>query len=199
MKYIKIFENFEVVEPIKYGDPLNPKEIKFLEGFNIPCLELILKDDGYYYVFDHRCEKIQDVPLTYIHGLCSKFKIISYTINEDFTIDVNGDVDLSGKALSKIPLKFNKVRGYFYCSFNDLTTLEGSPKEVGGDFFCAYSYLTTLEGGPERVGRDFNCYKNSLTTLEYGPSYIGGDFDFGKNPLRSTEYKGKVRGNKYSR
>lgn len=29
-----------------------------------------------------------------------------------------------------------KVNGSFDCSSNQLTSLEGAPKEVGGDFYC---------------------------------------------------------------
>ena len=211
MKHLALFESFEITEPIKYGDPLNNKEINFLKGYNIMCPEFIQKDDNYYYVFDHRCENIKDVPLTYINGLCSKYNIVNYTINDDYTIDVNGDVSFYIKGLSKIPLKFNIVSGNFSCAFNNLTTLEGSPKSVGGyfscysnqlttlegapksvggDFDCSHNKLTTLKGSPKRVGRCFKCHTNQLTTLEGSPKHIGLDLDCRDNPLTSIEYKG---------
>ena len=34
--------------------------------------------------------------------------------------------------------------GNFYCSFNQLTSLEFCPKEVGGDFYCFNNQLTSL-------------------------------------------------------
>jgi len=199
MKYIKLFESFEVVEPIKYGEPLNGKEIKFLQEYNIMCPEWILKDDGYYYVFDHRCENIKDLPLTYINAVCSKYNIQNYTINDDYTIDVNGSVYFSNKSLTKIPLKFNIVSRYFYCPNNKLTTLEGCPKEVGDSFSCGENQLTTLKGGPKSVGGDFICRDNKLTTLEGGPEYVGGDFQCKYNPLRyrelgSIEHGGVIKG-----
>ena len=128
MKHIKLFENFEVVEPIKYGEPLNNREINFLKGYNIIFPEWILKDDNYYYVFDHRCENIKDVPLTYIHSVCKKYDIKNYTINDDYSLDVIGNVNLNWFSLPQIPLKFNIVSGNFSCSNNKLTTLEGCPK-----------------------------------------------------------------------
>lgn len=120
MRRIKLFENFEITQPIKYGEPLNNREINILKRYNIVCPEWILKDDNYYYVFNHRCENIKDLPLTYIHGVCRKFKIENYTINDDHTIDVKGDVYLDDKSLNKIPLKFNTVTGDFCCPFNKL-------------------------------------------------------------------------------
>jgi hypothetical protein len=193
MKYIKLFENFEIVYPIKYGEPLNNKEINFLKGYNIIFPEWILKDDNYYYVFDHRCENIKDLPLTYIHSVCKKYDIKNYTINDDFTIDVKGNVNLYNKSLSKIPLKFNIVSGNFNCSNNKLTTLEGSPRSVD-HFDCDYNELATLEGGPEYVDGIFWCSRNSLKTLEGGPEFVRGNFYCENNPLTSTEYNGIIKG-----
>ena len=71
-----------------------------------------------------------------IHKICEEYGIENYTINPDGSIDVDGDVNLSYKALTKLPIKFNHVSGDFYCNHNLLTTLEGSPKSVGGNFYC---------------------------------------------------------------
>ena len=186
MKHIKLFESFEIVEPIQFGEPLNNREINLIKDYNVMYPDLILKDDNYYYIHDHRCEDIRDLPATYIHGLCSKFKIVNYTINDDHTIDVDGDVNIHKKSLTKIPLKFNIVSGYFYCSKNKLTTLEGCPKEVGG-FSCAENQLTTLEGSPKEVGGDFICNFNKLTTLEGCPKEVGGSFFCTYNELTTLK------------
>ena len=90
-----------------------------------------------------------------IHNICEKYGIKNYTINLDGSIDVDGNVNLQNKGLTKIPLKFNHVSGNFNCSYNKLTTLDGSPERVGGSFYCNYNNLTTLEGGPQSVGGDF--------------------------------------------
>ena len=160
------------------------------------CPEWILKDDNYYYVFNHRCENIKDVPATYIHGVCSKFKIRNYTINDDYTIDVMGDVYLDDMSLDKIPFKFNIVSGDFLCGFNKLTTLEGSPESVGEYFYCYYNKLITLKGGPKRVGKDFDCSYNELTTLEGSPVSVGRDFHCYNNPLTTLKDGPKSVGGK---
>jgi hypothetical protein len=130
-----------------------------------------------------------------IDKICLEYDIINYTINQDGTIDVQGSVYLLAKGLSSIPLRFNKVTGYFNCSTNKLTSLEGCPKEVGTGFTCSYNRelsslehcpekiggefacdncsITSLEGGPKEVGRSFLCYNNILTSLEYAPTAIG--------------------------
>jgi len=50
-----------------------------------------------------------------IHTICKKHNIENYTINKDHSIDVDGDVYLYKKELTKIPLKFRKVSGDFSC------------------------------------------------------------------------------------
>ncbi len=123
-----------------------------------------------------------------MEDICLQYGIANYTINQDGSIDVDSNVDLSNYRLTKLPLKFGKVTGYFYCYRNQLTTLEGSPDYVGGDFICQYNnQLTTLEGSPNYVGGDFTCHDNQLTTLEGGPKEVGGDFDCGGNQLISLE------------
>jgi len=74
--------------------------------------------------------------LNELHLTCKKYGIENYTINNDGSIDVDGDVRLWNRGLTKLPLNFNHVSGDFYCNWNKLTTLEFSPKSVGGGFYC---------------------------------------------------------------
>jgi hypothetical protein len=110
-----------------------------------------------------------------IRELCKKYVIENYTINIDGSIDVDDSVGFSSKGLDEIPLKFNRVSGYFTCSINYLTSLLGCPQWVGGDFYCYGNKLESLEFCPEFVGSDFNCIYNKLTSLDFCPKYIGGD------------------------
>jgi len=121
-----------------------------------------------------------------IHKICKEYDIKNYTINPDGSIDVDGDVFLYNKGLTKLPLKFNHVSGYFSCSGNKLTTLDGGPQSVGGGFGCN-GKLTTLDGGPKSVGGNFICYGNQLTTLEGSPKSIGGFFYCWCNNLTTLE------------
>lgn len=119
-----------------------------------------------------------------IHDICKKYNIQKYSINSDGSIDASY-VDLKNNGLSKLPIKFNKVYGYFNCSNNDLTTLEGSPKIITRRpfyindvclaydklFDCSNNKLISLEGFPEKVDigkfNYFNCLNNPLESL-YG-------------------------------
>ena len=119
-----------------------------------------------------------------IDSICKKFFIKNYTINSDGLVDVDGEVDLYNKDLTKLPLKFGNVTGYFHCGYNQLTTLEGCPKSVGGDFACYYNKLTSLEFCPQSVGRSFLCNNNQLTTLEGCPQSVGVSFHCSNNLLK---------------
>jgi hypothetical protein len=86
-----------------------------------------------------------------------------WTLNSEGKVDVDyGSVYLNMEGLYKIPLKFGKVDGSFYCYNNNLTSLEGCPDYVGGIFDCSENNLTSLEGCPDEVGGSFNCFNNPL-------------------------------------
>jgi len=91
-----------------------------------------------------------------IDDICKKYNIQNYTINSDGSIDVEGTVWLCNMQLKEMPLKFNRVSGWFDCSDNQLTTLEGCPNYVGDSFDCSSNYLTTLEGCPKEIKNFIN-------------------------------------------
>ena len=122
-----------------------------------------------------------------VEAWLKKMNIESYTINEDLTVDVNGDVDIMYKNISVLPIKFKNVAGHFSCSGNNLTSLEGCPREVGGDFYCSFNNLTSLKGAPREVDGGFYCSGNNLTSLEDGPKEVGGSFYCADNNLTSLE------------
>ncbi len=98
--------------------------------------------------------------------------ITNYTINDDLTVDVNGNVNLYDKYLTNIPIQFGHVSLYFNCGKNMLTSLKGCPNYVGEDFMCYNNKLTSLIGGPDYVGGHYQCSSNSLTSLEYLPKKV---------------------------
>ena len=115
--------------------------------------------------------------LMHLHG---------YKINEDGTIDVEGNATFSMLSLVELPIRFGRVTGDFWCSFNNLTSLEGCPRWVGGNFSCNVNNLTTLQHAPEYVGGNFMCECNKLNTLEHMPGYIGGNVGIKCNPGNFT-------------
>jgi hypothetical protein len=86
--------------------------------------------------------------------------INDYHINDDFTIDAERSVDIRGRNITIIPVKFRIVKESFLCSNNLLISLNGCPDEVGKNFACSNNRLTSLKGCPAKVGRNFSCYNN---------------------------------------
>jgi len=105
--------------------------------------------------------------------VCKRYDIKNYTINDDLSIDVDGNVNLTSNGLEYLPLKFNYVGGGFSCSNNRLKTLEGGPQTVNGNFYCNNNKLESLEGSPQTVGGYFYCTDNKLKDLEYFPEVNG--------------------------
>ena len=90
------------------------------------------------------------------------YGVKNYTINEDLSVDVNGDVDLFSSELIEIPVRFGVVSGNFDCFKNKLQSLKNCPIEVGGDFSCFNNELLNLDGCPIKVGGNFYCGFNEL-------------------------------------
>ena len=111
----------------------------------------------------------------------NKYNIKNYNINNDLTINVNGNVDLYGYSESQLPdhIQFNEVNGYFNIGYSQIKTLKGCPKIVNGEFYCsACSKLKTLKGAPEIIGSTFICLNcPKLISLEGAPEIVNGDFD----------------------
>ena len=122
------------------------------------------------------------IPYDEIQRICNDYNIRNYTINDDGSIDVDGPVSLNSCGLTKLPLRFRNVTGYFDCSYNQLTSLEGSPEYVGANFWCNENQLTNLEGAPKSVNAYFTCSYNKITSLEGAPKSVGS-FSCEGNPI----------------
>ena len=96
-----------------------------------------------------------------------EYNIKDYTINRDFTIDVNENINLSNMGIGEFPeyIQFNIVKGYFDCESNRLTSLKGAPERVKQFFMCNDNLLTSLEGAPENVA-SFYCFNNKVQFTE---------------------------------
>jgi hypothetical protein len=102
-----------------------------------------------------------------------EMKVTSYTINNDLTVDVDGDVKLNSKPLSQLPVQFGFVNGNFEVWNCKLQSLKGSPIKVTGKFNCGNNLLQSLEYCPREVGSVFLFHENNITTLEYAPDSVG--------------------------
>lgn len=142
-------------------------------------------------LFDFFKKKETDPKKIEIIKLCKEYNITKYTINDDYSIDVDGPVDLSSKELTKIPIKFNKVTGFFSCVGNMLVNLENAPRRVERNFMCQHQYngsFISLKGAPEYVGFrfDFNDNENLKDFTDF-PTYVGATIDAKSTGLYSFD------------
>jgi hypothetical protein len=116
-----------------------------------------------------------------------KMDVQDYTINSDLTVDVIGSVFLDRKNLTHLPIQFSTIGGNFYCQFNQLSSLEGSPHTVYGMFNCSNNLLKTLEFSPNKVNGDFRCSDNPITSFNYAPKEIKENFECENCPIDSLK------------
>jgi hypothetical protein len=101
-------------------------------------------------------------------------------------VDVEGIFNCYYQRLTDFKgVRFGVVTESFYCNNNDLTSLEGTPQQVGGGFYCNNNDLTSLGGAPQQVEGSFDCANNQLTSLMGAPQQVEGTFDCANNQLTS--------------
>lgn len=92
-----------------------------------------------------------------------------YTINDDLTVDIHGDFTLKseeGKIWTHCPIIFRIVYGNFIWHYGNLTTLINMPIRVTKNFSVAYNNLTSLQYSPNNVGLAYICNGNELKNLK---------------------------------
>jgi hypothetical protein len=103
-------------------------------------------------------------------------------------VDVDGEFYCQDQNLTDFKgVRFGEVSGFFDCSRNSLTSLDGAPQKVGGGFRCYSNKLTSLEGAPQTVGGDFICHSNKLVSLKGSPQIVTGSFYCSSNQLTSLD------------
>lgn len=125
--------------------------------------------------------------------------VTNFTINDDNSVDVDGDLILDGLRYRKLPVNFKSVTGTVSLAGAMLTTLEGLPDEINGDFNASAMNLDTTNGFPMKVHGDCHLsklnVKSTLSTSRMAhvegdliingwngssyvglPGYVGGDF-----------------------
>jgi hypothetical protein len=114
--------------------------------------------------------------------LCNIYNIKNYTINDDFSIDVD-IANLERYNLYNIPLKFNRVSRNFSCNLNNITSLEFGPKYVGDNYHCFNNNLTSLEYLPKHIGGFINCRNNIIWSFKGIPDNFRGYLFCERNPI----------------
>lgn len=146
---------------------------------------------------DFNKNRIDNYQREYIEFNIEKFGIKNYIIDDDLNVNVKGDVDISGRGLIKIPIKFNIIDGDFNCSNNKLTNLVNSPMTVNGIFDCSNNNIYTLIGGPRFIDMAYDCSNNLLEDLDGYPDICVNVFDCSNNYIKTLIHLPKILNVKY--
>ena len=105
-----------------------------------------------------------------IEDWLKKYNITKYTINNDWTIDVNGEVDLENYPDKELPeyIQFNIVKDIFNISDSKIISLKGAPKECDV-FNCDYCNIETLE---DCTLKKCNNFSNFLFDNNFTKNYV---------------------------
>lgn len=125
-----------------------------------------------------------------IKSTCRKYSIRNYTINDDMTIDVEGNVVFTDYIGEYLPLYFRNISGDFslYSTYF-LKSLKGFPEYVGGsvDLIGSLKNVTSLKGLPKVVKNTLNISSNGLTSLEGITTEYCDDFYMSGNKIKTFE------------
>lgn len=122
-------------------------------------------------------EKVQ------IEKWLKEHNVKNFTINDDLTIDVNGDLFIEDDLPDFI--NFNKVYADCTVWHTNVTTLRGVPKYVDGYFTCRRTSIESLEGCPIEIGNEFEVtYNKKLKNIDNLPQKVGYITKFYSNSKR---------------
>lgn len=109
----------------------------------------------------------------------------NYSINQDMSVTVNGNLLLDDKNLTEIPVKFKEVHGGIDVTSNKIKRLDWCPSIVKGSLEAWDNEIETLVGGPIEIEGSFDIDNNKLTNLQGAPKKVGGAFIITSNKLSS--------------
>lgn len=185
MKYIKTYEGlFDYFSKESKDKRTKIKEIK--DG-------LIKLINSYQLRIENNIRWIGVTPMkegnTQLNTKYGKFKI---NINDDFTVDVYGNVGIRfGNDVEILPCKFNKVIGNFFVelSYGVNNFFDKFPERVEGSLGIVNCGLDSLKDlSTKYVGNNFDCSSNNLQTFQGLPAHIGGDINADSNDIYTYEF-----------
>ncbi len=91
-----------------------------------------------------------------IELFCEEFNIKNYYINENYSINVYQNVVLDNFIGDELPIKFNKVIGYFSCNKSNIKSFKNFPNFIEENIYLQGNIIENFHGFPKKVkGRIF--------------------------------------------
>ena len=89
----------------------------------------------------------------------------TFVFEEDGRTRVEGDLNLSGQNLEKLPHGIREIGRNLYLNNNQLTSRVGLPEKIGGSLDLSNNRFTSLEGLPKEIRRDLWLRDIPATTI----------------------------------
>jgi hypothetical protein len=101
-----------------------------------------------------------------IELFCGEFNITKYYINEDYSINVYENVDLDKFIGDELPIKFNKVKGYFSCSKSNIKSFKNFPNFIEKNIYFQGNIIENFHGFPKIVNGRIVLWGSIIKSLD---------------------------------
>lgn len=130
-----------------------------------------------------------------IKEVLDQYNVVDYTINNDGSVNLTKDITFFKKNLDKIPFKISIAPRVLDFSFNNITSLEGSPKECNVVFY-AMNNISDLTGVPV-VSKLLSLSNNKLEKLNFPKGFKTDELLLNHNNIYEltgipSDFSGKI-------
>lgn len=101
-----------------------------------------------------------------IELFCEEFNITKYYINEDYSINVHQNVDLDRFIGDELPIKFNKVKGYFSCSKSNIKSFKNFPNFIEENIYFQGNIIENFHEFPKIIKGRIVLWGSTIKSLE---------------------------------
>lgn len=101
-----------------------------------------------------------------IELFCEEFNIKNYYINDDYSINVYQNVVLDNFIGDELPIKFNKVIGYFSCSKSNIKSFKNFPNFIEYNIYFQGNIIENFQGFPKTVKGRIVLWNSTIKSLD---------------------------------
>lgn len=110
----------------------------------------------------------------------------NFFVNQDGTVDFDCSVFIATKS-KKLPFNFGVVKGNFFVSGKNLTSMDGFPSIVYGSLSCAPGKIKDISSAPLAVGNSFSISKQKINDVSGLKTFIGSSLILDDNQIQSLD------------
>ncbi len=125
-----------------------------------------------------------------IELFCEEFNIKNYYINDDYSINVYQNVVLDNFIGDELPIKFNKVIGYFSCNKSNIKSFKNFPNFIEENIYLQGNIIENFHGFPKKVKGRIFLWGSTIKSLDgYNCSLKTLFCDYKEKIIRKSKIK----------